>query len=121
MLKLNFLRICAIRGIGNPYTLLVKNGFSHFSASSLVNDKIKSIKADQLYKLCVVLNCTPNDLFEYVPKKNLPGHPLNGLIKEPLPFNYLETIRKMPLEDLKKIEEVIMRIKGENDEGKEGE
>jgi len=119
MLKINYLRMCKIRGIVNPYSFLMKNGFTHYMAHCLINEKSEKIKISQLYKLCCLLNCTPNDLFEYIPKKELPGHPINGLIKEKEVMNYLETIQKMTIPELKKIEDALKKIKEEkNDDTK---
>ena len=36
---------------------------SYSNFNNLVENKTKSIKYDNLYKLCKILNCEPNDLF----------------------------------------------------------
>lgn len=36
---------------------------SYSNFNNLVENKTKSIKYDNLYKLCKILNCDPNDLF----------------------------------------------------------
>jgi len=46
------------------YTLIYKNGFSAYTITSLRRNK--SITMNTLEKLCTVLDCTPNDIIEFV-------------------------------------------------------
>lgn len=46
------------------YTLIYKLGFSAYTVTNLRRNK--SITMNTLEKLCSVLNCTPNDVVEFV-------------------------------------------------------
>ena len=46
------------------YTLIYKLGFSAYTITNLRRNK--SITVNTLEKLCVALNCTPNDVLEFV-------------------------------------------------------
>jgi DNA-binding Xre family transcriptional regulator len=64
MLTLNLSRVFALRGIEKPYTELVKCGISRPTAHNLLSLRVTSIKYSHLEKICELLNCEPNDLFE---------------------------------------------------------
>ena len=51
------------RGV-TTYTLTYKKGFSAYTITNLKRNK--SITMNTLEKLCAVLNCTPNDIIEFV-------------------------------------------------------
>ena len=74
MLKLNIERLFTIRGISKPISFLTKNGFSYTTAHRLVKGEMIRYDNDIIEKLCISLNCTPNDLFEWQPKKDAEGH-----------------------------------------------
>lgn len=42
-------------------------GISRKTLYNIYNDKTKGIEFDTLNKLCFALDCTPNDLFRYIP------------------------------------------------------
>ena len=42
-------------------------GVRYNTVHKLYNDKTKSVEFSTLDKLCYALNCTPNDLFKYIP------------------------------------------------------
>lgn len=46
------------------YTLIYKKGFSAYTITNLRRNK--SITMNTLEKLCTVLNCTPNDIIEFI-------------------------------------------------------
>ena len=50
------------RGV-TTYTLIYKLGFSAYTITNLRRNK--SITMNTLEKLCVVLNCTPNEVVEF--------------------------------------------------------
>ncbi len=51
------------RGV-TTYTLIYKKGFSAYTITNLRRNK--SITMNTLEKLCTVLNCTPNDVIEFI-------------------------------------------------------
>ena len=46
------------------YTLIYKEGFSAYTITNLRRNK--SITVNTLEKLCAVLDCTPNDIVEFI-------------------------------------------------------
>lgn len=45
-------------------------GLKHTTVSNLFYDKTKGIDFETLDKLCFALECTPNDLFKYIPDED---------------------------------------------------
>lgn len=81
MLKYNFQRVFKLRGIIKPVGFLIRHGFSNSTASAIAGNKVKSLTTAQLGKLCVILKCTPNDFFEWIPESVLDNDELNPLMK----------------------------------------
>ena len=50
-----------------PQEIVTLTGISWKTIYNIYNDKTKSIEFDTLDKLCFALDCTPNDLFRYIP------------------------------------------------------
>ena len=95
-----------MRGIKNPYTLLVKAGISSHSASDLLKSNVRGMRLDHLEKVCILLNCTPNDLLVW--KKDTDTslsekHALNTLRHEGEDDNLYETLGNIPFSELKNI------------------
>ena len=84
MLKLDIDRLFTVKSIQKKGVFLKKNGFTKGQAYQLANRNTKSITIKSLEKLCRIFNCTPSDLFTYVPDKQNPlpsEHSLNSLIR----------------------------------------
>ena len=67
MLKWNFTRMCKMRGIEKPYSFFIKLGISHTIASHMATNKTDKILLRHLETVCLALNCTPDDILEWVP------------------------------------------------------
>ena len=50
------------------YWLKEKTGISHATVYKISNSETKMISFDTLEKICIALECTPNDLLEIEPK-----------------------------------------------------
>lgn len=114
MLYLNVSEICRTRQIERPYSFLVKAGISPHVASDIVNGHSRSIRLDHIEKLCEILHCEPNDLLVYKPNSNnklVETHPLNKLIPKNMDFDWQQTLRTMPLEQLKEVAEFLNKPK----------
>jgi len=74
---------------------------------------MSSFSLDTVEKLCLALNCTPNDLLEWTPSKNMTvndTHALNALKRnEDFLENVNRLVNNVPLEKLEKIQEIIKR------------
>ncbi len=116
MLTINLRRIFALRGIQNPFTELLKIGVSRPTATNLLNHRVLSIKNDYLEKICELLNCEPNDLYEWKPSKltaNIENHPLKGLQRETSTANINEMLRNLPLDKLGQVESLLDGLKND--------
>lgn len=61
MIKLDVLRILEERG-KTKYWLYKQLGMSYQNFSKMVNNQTKSIRYENIETMCLLLNCTPNDL-----------------------------------------------------------
>lgn len=90
MFYFNFDKIFNVRGINQPFAFLQKNGFSRSQASLITTRRATSLRLKNLERLCILLSCTPNDVLEWHPAKDLilpSTHPLQKLKpKESLDF-----------------------------------
>ena len=62
MLKLDVLRLLEEQG-KTKYWLYKQLGMSYQNFSKMVNNQTKSIRYENIETMCLLLNCTPNDLF----------------------------------------------------------
>lgn len=111
MLQLNLQRIFTARGIDQPYKFLVKNGFVPFTAHKYKNDKVEQIRLDHIERLCTVLNCTPNDLFEWQPDTLLDDradHPLQKIRRRDKKIEITKMLNNVSLEKLEEIEKLLL-------------
>lgn len=63
-MRLKVLEILERKG-KTKYWLYKQMGMSYQNFSRMVNNETKSIKFDNLEALCQILQCTPNDIFEF--------------------------------------------------------
>lgn len=62
MIKLDVLRLLEEQG-RTKYWLYKQLGMSYQNFSKMVNNQTKSIRYENIETMCLLLNCTPNDLF----------------------------------------------------------
>ena len=113
MLNINLKRVFALRGISNPQKFLVKGGFTRPTAWNLLNNNTTLIRSKQLELLCELLNCEPNDLYEWKPDKgtkDVSTHPLRALLRTGKTPQYKEMIDQLPLDKLDKVEEMLTEL-----------
>lgn len=76
---------------------------------------VRNINVDEMERLCLLLNCTPNDIFEWCPGKNIKDPstcPLSVLIREEKVGVINELFKELPLEKLIEIENLIKKELG---------
>lgn len=108
-------RVFALRGIDKPHAFLVKNGFAASSASNMLKYYPIIFKVRTLEKLCILLNCTPNDLFEWRDDgkgKISDEHALNSLKKEAI-GNFTEIVKDLPLEKMIEVKSFLEGLRQE--------
>lgn len=115
MLKYNIKALCTARGITKPVGHLIKAGINPNMASQLINNKVVAIKPAVIEKLCTHLNCTPNDLMEWIPEQNTntQNHPLETLMHKQLPQHLQTIVADIPVNKLKQFEEKMLELKNE--------
>ena len=64
MVKLKALELLEKKG-KTKYWLYKQMGMSYQNFNNMVNNKTKSIQYDNIETLCILLECTPNDLLEF--------------------------------------------------------
>jgi len=112
MLTFNFSRIFKARGIDKPFSYLVKVGYSDNFATRIVNNRIKRLDLADLEKLCELLQCTPNDLLEWIPDskdKTNDKHPLISIKRSDKVFQLSQILNSVPLDKLSEIESMIKK------------
>ena len=62
MIRLDVLRLLEKQG-KTKYWLYKQLGMSYQNFSKMVNNQTKSIRYENIETMCLLLNCTPNDLF----------------------------------------------------------
>ena len=114
MLKFNVKRMFAVRGIEKTTGFLVKLGMSYPRASRYLKLRTGTFKVRDVEKLCLALNCTPNELFEWQPDANtvLPeAHSLNALTRDSKAQNLQEMVKDVPADKLALIERFLNELK----------
>ena len=114
MLKFDPRRVFGLRGIRKDLTFLMKNGVGRSTASNLLNFNVAYVKIEHLEKLCLLLRCTPNDLFGWKPPKDAvidDAHPLMSLKRGPNPKDLADMVSDIPLEKLEQIEGLLNQLR----------
>lgn len=106
MLSLNLTPIFKARGFEKPFSFLVKNSFTNFTATNILNNNSRSFKLDHIEMLCNILVCEPNDLLLFTPDKGkqyAPNNPLLKLIGDDSNGSLSDTLATMPFKELKEV------------------
>lgn len=110
MFILNVKRILRLRGIEKHYNFLLDLGFVPSSAHNFLNSTVQNVKLDQLERLCLALNCTPNDLLEWRPSANqtiAETHSMHGLKKKDIN----QMLGDVPVEKFEQIADILQDLK----------
>ena len=113
MLHLDIKGIMHDREIAHPYAYLCKNGFSPYIVSRMLNNKTKSISFRQLEKLCLLLHCTPNDLYVWqaVGKASRnPNQPVQQLVPSYQKPLLQTTFNHLPIHKIREIRQTIEAV-----------
>lgn len=113
MLRYNIQRMIHARGILKPFAFFTKAGFSSTFANKLKNNRVTRLDPQMIERLCLALNCTPNDLMEWEPDEGAPveeGYALNRIRINKKALNITKTLHSVPLDKLEKIEKLIQEL-----------
>jgi DNA-binding Xre family transcriptional regulator len=102
MLYFDFKAVFKARNITNPYGWMQSNGFSRRTAYNIAHTEMQVLKLEHLYKLCKLLNCTPNDMIRYTAEKESLSetHPLQKIKGPALTATANELLKTLSLEEL---------------------
>jgi len=112
MLLFNSARVFKARGIDRPASFLKNHGYTIATTTRIVNNQKQGFSLDTLEKLCLTLNCTPNDLLEWVPSKDMninANHALNVLKRSDTLTTVTQLVNSASLEKLERIQEIIQK------------
>jgi DNA-binding Xre family transcriptional regulator len=116
MLIYNFERILKARGIDKPFSFFVNAGFSDNFATKAKKNQVKLLRMRTLEKVCLLLNCTPNDLYDWIPDKDQQvdkDHMMNDIRKkDDKVIDITKALHSIPLKKLDKLEELIHQVMG---------
>lgn len=110
MLKPNIQRILAGRAIDKGYTYLVKRGFSMNLAAHLNTGNMKEVHLADIEKLCLLFQCTPNELLEWAPaekENDVETQPLRNLIRVNPKVNIRTILNALPYAQIAEMEKMI--------------
>ena len=110
MLRYNFQRAFKAKGIEKPFSFLTKAGFSTRLAGKINKNKVIRMDLGTVEHLCRVLNCTPDDLMEWVPDKDTPvpaDHALRLLEKPEKEIDFTSKLNAIPLGKMTDISNLI--------------
>ena len=116
MLYLDVNRVMRLRHIANPYRMLIKNGFVPATARKLVNNQLSRVDLSVIERLCLLLNCTPNDFFSWLPSQesqvNPDAHALIKLKRDQQP-DVAKLLATMPIEKFDEVADLIQNSKND--------
>lgn len=118
MFKLRLKFILESKGIVSPYKYMIKNGFTPNTTLRYINGQVDLMNLAYLEKLCLMLQCTPHDLLEWVPSDGTTvseDHPLNALIRKDKAYDIVSHINKLSLSEIKKVQEYIEQFDKKED------
>lgn len=115
MLYFNIKRVMQLRGIGEPYKMLIKNGFVPATARKLVKNELRRVDLDVIEKLCLALNCTPNDLFAWQPSSAQANPDAQALIKlkRDQQQDLAKLLGSLPIEKFEEVAGIIQNLNSE--------
>lgn len=85
---------------------MVNNGINRQTTNNLLKQTTSVVKLDHIQLLCRILNCTPNDLFEWEDDAANPlpaTHSLNDLKRTMTAQNILQMAKDVPLNEVERL------------------
>ncbi len=115
MLTYNFKQIFKARGIRNPATMLVKNGITYNIANRIAAGSVDKISLRIMEKVCRVLNCTPNDIYNFTPDNEADKSEHNALMalskNDSRATAVQELLQTLPIEKLSALADLLNQKK----------
>jgi DNA-binding Xre family transcriptional regulator len=114
MLKLNIARVLHLRGIYDTNEYLRGLGYSRNKVIRLAKDQLESFNRYDMERICLDLNCTPNDLLEWRPSQKMnvdDDHALRALERRKAALGVVELVQGLPVEEVEAVERFILERK----------
>ena len=115
MLYFNVRRVMEMRGIAKPFAFLLRNGFIRSTAVNFMNGNAELVKVAHIQKLCLLLNCTPSDLFDWQQTAKSPAldetQALKSLAREKSVPTLSEIVKDLSIEKVEEISAMIKQMK----------
>ena len=110
MLYLDIPKACSNKGIGDARKFLVNIGFNHSAVTRMLNNSFESLRLPAIEKICLHLNCSPNELLSWQPSegdKSLNNHALDKLKPIADKDSIVGKLKQLPPEKLDKLREFL--------------
>lgn len=114
MLRFDVMRVMKLRGIQKPWVFLMENGFTRSASNNFFSGNVLELKIWQIEKLCLLLNCTPSDLFDWEPSEHTSAgenHAMRALIREKSAPTIADIVKDLPIEKMEEIGEMLKQLK----------
>jgi DNA-binding Xre family transcriptional regulator len=117
MLYINLRKILSDRGIELAIPFLEKVGLARYTAKRMLGNGNKYLGLEHAERICLALNCSPNELLEWRPD---PGttvaadHPLQKL--RPKEQSLSQQLRQLTPDELEAVQQFIGTLKGDKDQ-----
>lgn len=108
MLYINLQKILADRGIERLIPYLRQIGLAHYTAKKMLSTRNKYLSLEHAERICMALNCTPNELLEWRPDAGADlaaDHPLQKL--RPKEVTLSQQLRQLSPDDLNAVQQFI--------------
>jgi len=119
MLQINLNRIARKKGWNDVSDALIKGGFRRNKAWRMSAGRMKKWDLKDIEKLCEIFMCSVEDLFVLLPEKGKiysASHPMKKLMRVGESTDVLYYIKNLPIEEVREIEEDILRKREEKKE-----
>ena len=116
MLYFNFFKLFKARNIKTPRKFLRENGLTENQAQRLLTIHTRALRLDTIEKICLALNCTPNDLLEWKPASANLDFPETALhsLKPKDTIDFTKIAADIPLEKLPELKSLVQKFVADN-------
>jgi DNA-binding Xre family transcriptional regulator len=120
MLKLSVTPLLRSKGIKHFTPYLQQKGFSYHTARNIVGNKLASFNLNVIEKLCMVLECTPNDIVHFSTSSDAvpTNHPLRALNMERYHNDITEGVQQLNTAEVAELKEALRNIIERKNKGK---
>ena len=118
MLKYHLKRVMQARGQTRYFTYLRQQGYTPNNASRLLNEHAKTINLKQVEHLCLLFDCTPNDLLGWEPDNDImepEKKALSALIRTDEVSKVSHLLYQVPMSELEDVAKYLKSKIGEKE------